>query len=303
MNSSKFIARLQQLDWLGLCLVSWVGPLAFDAWRPLTYATSLLFWLLPTFLLWPRFAALTDPGGRRRTAFAIAVTEIVVLGLLLDFGFGRWILAFACDIPGQYLVCLRGVPIEEVFFYILGPIAILLVYVWNDEYWMPAYNPVRARIDFARTQQPIIVFSWPPLAIGVALEVIGLAVKWHHPDGPVVPLYFTYLVVLAFVPAIALFGRVSAFVNWRALGMTVLYLVVTSMIWEPILALPRGWWWYQDSAMMGIWTNVFTKIDTRRLPIEAVLVWIAAPFSSVLTYEAIKTWLYRRRPNKAVFKP
>ncbi len=233
MNSSKFVARLQQLDWLGLCLVSWVGPLAFDAWRPLTYATSLLFWLLPTFLLWPRFAALTDPGGRRRTAFAIAVAEIVILGLLLDFGFGRWILSFACEVPHQYLVCLRGVPIEEVFFYILGPIAILLVYVWNDEYWMPAYNPVRARIDFARSQQRIIVFSWAPLALGVALEVIGLAVKRHHPDGPIVPLYFTYLVILAFVPAIALFDRVSAFVNWRALGMTVLYLVVTSMIWEP----------------------------------------------------------------------
>jgi hypothetical protein len=296
-------AQLRQLDWLGLCLVSWVGPLAYDAWRPLSYATSLLFWLVPAFLLWPRFASLTDPGGRRRTAVAIAVAQIVVLGVLLDFGFGRWILAFACDVPHQYLVCLRGVPIEEVFFYILGPIAILLVYVWNDEYWMHAYNPVRARIAFAKSQQPLIAFSWVPLAIGVTLEAIGLAVKRHHPEGPAVPLYFTYLVVLAFVPAAAIFARVSAFVNWRAFGVTALYLVVTSMIWEPILALPRGWWWYQDTAMMGLWADVFTTIETRRLPIEAVLVWLAAPFSTVLIYEAVKAWLYRRRPDKAVFRP
>ena len=41
----------------------------------------------------------------------------------------------------------------------------------------------------------------------------------------------------------------------------------------------------------------------RRLPLEAVLVWIAAPFSSVFVYEAVKAWQYRRRPNKAVFRP
>jgi len=38
-----------------------------------------------------------------------------------------------------------------------------------------------------------------------------------------------------------------------------------------------------------------------RLPLEAVLVWMAAPFSCVLTYEAMKAWQYRRRPDKRMF--
>ena len=303
MSSATPLGRLRQLDWLGLFLLSWVGPLAFDAWRPLSYFTSLLFWLVPTVLLWPRFALLTDAGGRRRTAFAIAVAQIVVLGVLLDFGFGRWILSFDTAHPDHYVMWIRDVPIEEVFFYIMGPIAILLVYVWGDEYWMSAYNPVAARLDFAKGNQPLLTFSWAALAIGFALLATGVLVKLGHPDGSAIPLYFTYLVVLAFVPAVALFEKVSPLVNWRAFALTSLYLIVTSMVWEPVLALPRAWWWYKETAMMGLWVSVFTEATDRRLPLEAVLVWIAAPFSSVFVYEAVKAWQYRRRPNKAVYRP
>ena len=31
-------------------------------------------------------------------------------------------------------------PIEEYIFYFTGFVAILLIYVWLDEYWLVAYN-------------------------------------------------------------------------------------------------------------------------------------------------------------------
>jgi hypothetical protein len=71
--------------WLGLFLASWVAPLAFDATFGLTYFTSLLFWLVPTVMLLPRFLHDTDPGGRRRTAIRIAILQILALGIVLDF--------------------------------------------------------------------------------------------------------------------------------------------------------------------------------------------------------------------------
>src|SRR5262249_48756282 len=143
--------------------------------------------------------------------------------------------------------------------------------------------------------------SWTALGSGTVVEVLGVWAKHHHTPTEWLPFYYTYLVALAFVPAVVLFRRISPLVNWRAFTVTALYVIVTSMVWEPILALPRSWWWYQERAMVGTWVEVFTRVSTRRLPIEAVLVWVAAPFSVILTYETVKAWQYKGRPNKRVF--
>lgn len=121
--------------------------------------------------------------------------------------------------------------------------------------------------------------------------------------GRVVPEYFTFLVLVALVPAMALFRSVVHLVNWRAFGVTALYLLMTSLIWEAILALPRHWWGYRPEAMTGVWVRTFAWGDGWPLPIEAVMVWVCTPFSLVLTYEAIKRRLYLRRPEKAVYGP
>jgi hypothetical protein len=146
----------------------------------------LLFWLVPTALLWPRFARLTDAGGRRRTAFALAALQIVVLGVLLDFVFGRWVLSFDDRQPTPYLYWIdigwlrAHIPIEEVCFYILAPIAILLVYVWCDEYFLAAYNQANLRMERARQQMPLVESSWGSLAIAVAVVAAGVVVKRVH---------------------------------------------------------------------------------------------------------------------------
>jgi hypothetical protein len=274
----------------------------------LTYASSLLFWLVPAFLLWPRVARLTDKGGRRRRAMAVTILEIVVLGIVLDFILGRWVLSFDQREPTPYLLWLdvpwlqAHVPLEELLFYALAPVAMLLVYVWCDEYWMAAYNPVQLRAERARRNVHAVRLSSGPVVVGVASEILGLWIWTLHGSPGSLPVYYTFLAVAAFAPAAFLFERVSDLVNWRAFGITLLYVVLTSILWEPVLALPRAWWWYQPTAMIGIWIAPLSLVNERPLPIEAAIVWIYASFTCVLSYEAVKSWTYRLRPNKPVFR-
>jgi hypothetical protein len=73
-------------------------------------------------------------------------------------------------------------------------------------------------------------------------------------------------------------------------------------VWEATLALPREWWGYQRRAMIGYFVGAWSS-KTVSFPLEAAIVWVCAPFSCILTYEAVKHWQYRRRPTKAVFAP
>jgi hypothetical protein len=291
--------RLRELDWLGLFLVSWFGPLVWDNAYHLTYFSSLMFWLLPTVLLLPRFLRLTDPGGRRRRALTLATVQIVALGVLLDYVFGRIIL----DFSGEYILGKPfGVPIEEVLFYAMGPIAMLLVYVWCDEYWLNAYNPTQERTAFAQTNSRRVAVSKKAVLAGVLAEAIGLVAKRHFdPAGPFLPAYFTFLVAFALIPAIFFFEITSRFVNWRAFGVVTLYAIVTSIIWEPTLAIPRLWWGYQQRAMIGY--SVVAWSSQTPFPIEACAVWVAAPFACILVYEFMKQREYQRRPGKPTVTP
>ncbi len=50
----------------------------------------------------------------------------------------------------------KEIPIEEFIFYITGFMAVLLIYIWCDEYWLEAYN-----IDYkaeAQEMDRIVVF-------------------------------------------------------------------------------------------------------------------------------------------------
>src|SRR5262249_36113523 len=76
MANASLLRRVRDLDWLWLFLASWILPFVIDGVSHLTYFRSLLFWLVPTILLLPRFLEYTDPGGRRRTALWITTAGI-----------------------------------------------------------------------------------------------------------------------------------------------------------------------------------------------------------------------------------
>jgi len=68
------------------------------------------------------------------------------------------------------------------------------------------------------------------------------------------------------------------------------------MMWEATLALPYGWWNYQHKAMMGMFIGAWSG-----LPIEAVFVWLAVTYGTVILFEAVKIWQASGRSAKEAF--
>lgn len=56
------------------------------------------------------------------------------------------------------------------------------------------------------------------------------------------PTYFAFLAAGALLPAMFLYRAIGNLTNWPAFAVTTLYVMVTSLIWEVTLAIPRQWW-------------------------------------------------------------
>lgn len=275
-------------DWFFVVVASWLLPLlGFNVWAA-TYLHSELFWILPIVSLLPRFFHETHPGSRRRRAFFTTVGIILASGSLLDLAFGRWILTFG---PGPYWAVWAGIPVEEFIFYLLGPIAMLLVYFWAAEHFLGLLNPQAQRLGLDASG--LGRFSPGLAAQALALLLAGVALKaWLGAPGPWLPLYYCFLVLTAYLPLILFWKAVRPLVHWPALTLTVLYTLVTSILWEPSLALPLRWWGYQPGAMLGLWVRAWRQAGGIDLPVEAVSVWLVAPFACVFFFEVIKALHY-----------
>jgi len=284
-----------ELGWLVTLVITFAIPLGLDAVGALTYFTSLLFWLIPIVYLSWTFMTVTAAGqGRRRKALLISALTIVVLGVVLDFLLGFKTLRFPdCAKPdwGDYLLCLPAVggtiPVEEILFYALGPVAMTLAYACADEKWLRYYNPPDDLLNVRLLQ-----ISWP-LVYTAAGAISALFVAWQV--NGTFPTYAAFLSAGALLPAVFLYRCIGGLTNWPAFAMTTLYVSVTSVIWEATLAIPRGWWGYEPSGMLG-WQIKAWGRDETIFPIEAAFVWLAAPFFTVLLYEFAKAVMHH--PNK-----
>jgi hypothetical protein len=291
------------LGWLVVLVSTVAVALGLDAAGRLTYFTSLVLWGIPILYLWPVFSMLTASGtGRRRRALRWTVGTIVVLGIVLDFLLGHLTLRFpGCSETGadQYVLCLPAVggrvPLEELLFYAMGPIAIVLVYACADERWLSKYNPVDDLLNL-RLIQPS-----PRLMIVAAVAAVTALVLWRV--NGTFPTYFAFLSAGALLPAIFLYRAIGNLTNWPAFAVTTLYVILTSIIWEVTLAIPRGWWGYQSSGMIGVTIAAWSRGDAI-FPVEAAAVWLFAPFASILTYEFAKALTHHPRPTgAALFGP
>jgi hypothetical protein len=290
------------LDWLLALLLSWLLPIGLLFDFEVTYFNSLLLWTIPIALLAPRFLLLAPLGSPRLKAFWCSVGFIALLGLVLDFVLGTWVLSFKAEYIATLpaLVGTERIPIEEVLFYILGAWAVLLVYVWCDEYWLHLYS-VRTR---APVSGSLIVLSWKTLivaalllAAGVPMTLLFGAKTWR------LPLYYSFLVIVAFAPAATLYTAVKSLVNWRAFSMTSLYVLLTSCIWEVTLGLPRKWWDYKETAILGRKLAVWSFPNGGVYPLEALMVWIAVTFACVLYYEFFRAFFRDPRPAVELLVP
>jgi hypothetical protein len=294
------------LGWLVVLVVTFAVPLTLDAFSRLNYFTSLTMWLIPILYLWPAFAMLTANGtGRRRRALLATVALIVGLGVVLDFVIWFLTLRFpGCTDPnvaptGRYLLCLPAVngriPIEELLFYALGPVAMVLVYACADERWLSKYNPPDDLVDLKLIQVS------PRVALVGAAGAVATGMLWLV--NGTFPTYFVFLVGGAVLPAMFLYRSIGGLTNWPAFAVTTLYVILTSVVWEATLAIPRLWWGYQPSGMIGATIAAWSRGDSI-FPIEAAVVWLFAPFASVLTYEFAKALTHHPKPTRvALFGP
>jgi hypothetical protein len=265
---------------------------------PYGYTVSLLLFIVPSLaiVLWfiPREGLTIS-----RRAFAWSIGLLFPLGAALDFFFARYFFVFpnpAATLGIKAPALGGGVPIEEYAFYLTGFIAVLLLYIWLDEYWLAAYNiPATAaeRITFDR----LLRFHPASLALAGLLIAAALLYERYVVNIPGrFPGYIIFLVLFALLPSTALLPAARPVINWRALSLTMFILLVTSLLWEVTLALPYGWWNFRDQQMLGIRVTAWSF-----LPVEEVYVWIAVTYSSVIVYEIVKRWKSSGRSMRHAF--
>jgi hypothetical protein len=250
------------------------------------YTVSLLLFIVPIVVigLWlvPREGVKIS-----RQSFARTIAILFPMGAGLDFFFARKFFTFpnaGATLRIAAPALGGGVPVEEYVFYFTGFVAVLLLYIWLDEYWLAAYSipaDARERAQFDR------LLRFHPQSLVWALVLIAAAILYKKVllTEPGFPSYFFFLVIGALGPSAALLPSAMPVINWRALSLTLFTILLTSLLWEVTLALPYGWWGFQDIAMMGLRITAWSG-----LPIEEVFVWIGVTYATVIVYEIVRRW-------------
>lgn len=273
---------------LTLMTVEDPGKLKFDSDdpTPLGYTWSLLLFIVPLlYLIWwfLRHPKITV----QKKSFWTALAILIPLGFILDLLFAHTFFTFpntravtGIEVPGVG----GGIPIEEFVFYITGFIFVLLLYIWCDEYWMAAYNVEDYTTGLDRAGK---LLKFHKESVITALVLLALAVFYQKvvAGAPGFPWYFTYLLAASFIPSAGFYLSTRRFINWRAFSFAFFVMLLISLMWEATLASPYGWWGYQPEAMMGIFIGAWSG-----LPVEAILVWLAVTFTTVIIYEVVKIW-------------
>lgn len=265
---------------------------------PHGYTVSLLLFIVPSLFI--VFWFIPQEGLKvSHRAFAWTIGLLFPLGGMLDFFFARYFFVFpnaAATLGIKAPALGGGVPIEEYAFYLLGFIAVVLLYIWLDEYWLAAYSVPGTdaqRIGFER----LLRFHPMSLILAAGLIAAGILYKNYVARTPgVLPGYFVFLVLFALLPSTALLPTARPVINWRALSLTMFMILLTSLLWEVTLALPYGWWNFRDEQMVGIRITAWS-----RLPIEEVYLWIAVTYASVIVYEIVKRWKGSGRSARHAF--
>jgi hypothetical protein len=262
---------------------------------PYGYTWSLLLFVVPIMVIAFGFLPRKEAEFPRK-AFWWTIGILVPFGFATDFFFASRFFIFSnagatLQIGAPALI--KPVPIEEYVFYLAGFIATLLIYLWLDEYWLAAYNVPDYRMESKKIDR-LLRFHSPSLILGLIL-IVGAVVykKALSPIREGFPEYFTFLVLVAFVPSVSFFPIARRFINWRAFSLTLFFILLISLLWEATLAVPYQWWDYQPKQMIGLRIGAWAG-----LPIEAVCVWIAVTYSTVIVFEIVKLWQASEKPAK-----
>jgi len=261
---------------------------------PYGYTVSLLLFIVPIVVI----AGWLLPSEelkmpKRAVWWTLAI--LIPLGCLLDVVFAQWF--FYYPNVGATLGIFapafgRPVPVEEYVFYATGFLAILLLYVWLGEFWLAAYNVLDYPGEAKKVRR---LLQFHPTSLILAVLLIGAA--WFYKkhcaasaDQAGFPGYFTVLVAGGLLPAVFFFPVARRFINWRALSLTLFFIVLVSLLWEATLAVPYNWWNFQHRQMTGIFVGAWCG-----LPVEEAGVWIAATYATAIVFEVVKVVLVSDR--------
>lgn len=282
------------------------APLYPEGAGDLGYTSSLALFLLPVVALVIWFARHRARIDRHWEAFWITFGAIVGLWSALDILLARTFFRFpnpnatmGLNVFGYDPTSGWGavVPVEEFLFYILGCAFIVLVYIWGSEHWFPEQTMDRSEYERAAQAQRLgALFDVRVVGLGAAVIGLALALKAWNPLGQAesgFPGYITFITVMVIVPTAMFFEVVIRFVNVRAMVFTLQSMLLIALLWEATLALPYGWWDYQHGQMIGIFITPWSD-----LPIEAVLLWVAATWSNIAVYEVAKLFVHHRRRSE-----
>ncbi|WP_051906513.1 hypothetical protein [Methylomarinum vadi] len=265
---------------------------------PLGYTWSLSLFIVPILAI-VAWLHLRHKKIIIQKAFWISLLFLIPLGFILDLFFGLSFFTFKNQgavlgiyLPGLDIAqwkWLPELPIEEFVFYVTGFIAVLSIYLWCDEYWLAAYN-IPDYYQESKSVDKLVLFHPQSIVIGILLVIAATLYKnlVPGPDQGGFPGYFAFLVAASFIPSAAFFRSTQRFINWRAFSSTFFFVLLISLIWEATLAAPYQWWGYNDRQMIGITVDAWVG-----LPVEAVLVWMAVTFTTVIGYETIKIILHK----------
>jgi hypothetical protein len=266
---------------------------------PYGYTWSLLLFIVPVMVI----AAWLLPSEELKIpkrAFGWTIAILIPLGCLLDVVFAQWFFDYpnaGATLGISAPAFGRPVPVEEYVFYATGFLAVLLLYIWLGEFWLAAYN-VPDYPGEARKMSRLLQFH--PTSLILAVVLIGAA--WFYKKHCAAPIdqagfpgYFTVLVVGGLLPAVSFFPVAKRFINWRALSLTLFFMLLVSVLWEATLAVPYDWWNFQHRQMIGLFIGAWS-----RLPIEEVCVWIAVTYATAIVFEVVKVFLTSERSVRQV---
>jgi hypothetical protein len=260
---------------------------------PRGYTWSLTLFIVPVLVL-ASWVSMRKQNQIQKKSFWITAVLLACAGIALDVFFGLSFFTFVNHDATLGFTFWgwsfsdgwqKVIPVEEIGFYSFGILAVLLVYVWGDEFWFGAYNvddgPRRqARLKNLASFHPgSAIFGAVIFAAGWLYKKFG-AHPWHEGF----PGYFLFLTAVAITPSILFFRCANPFINWRAFSLAFLFILLVSLFWEATIAVPYQWWGFQPRQMLGALINGFSG-----LPIEEPLLWIAVTWATVIVYETIFT--------------
>lgn len=266
---------------------------------PYGYTWSLTLFILPVLVL-ATWILRRRESRTQKKAFWITAILLAASGVALDIFLGLTFFTFPN--PRATLgITFWGysfadgwqkvIPIEEIGFYAFGIVAVLLVYLWGDEFWFGAYNIDDLPRKGTRFRE-VVSFHLGSAIFGVLIFALGWLYKRFgahaYHDG--FPGYFLFLTALAMTPSIVLFRVANPYINWRAFSLAFLFILLVSVFWEATIAVPYQWWGYQPRQMLGLLLNGFSG-----LPVEAAILWLGVTWATVIVYETVFTLLHIER--------